>query len=173
MLLRSTDGTELELTVAGYEFPDLAELADASDWDANWLVVAGRLVLADGRTWSFRDPSLVVDEAQQLGRWLLAAADGRVPEVPVAEPKEPADRRMLVFVEPNLAFSVARREAGSVAVRVWLSHETVAPWVEEPWAFDAQEIVLVVPAAELAAAGKVWLDAMSAFPRRGVAGVAG
>jgi len=83
MHLRSLDGASVELRVAGYEFPDyqvhatdvsvaflraltlapqLPTDADPRSWpaigDANWLQVCGRITLADGRTWEFKDPCL-------------------------------------------------------------------------------------------------------------------
>ena len=48
----------------------------------NWLQISGTVVLADGKTWSFEDPSLTTFEAASLGQWLRETADGIVEPSP-------------------------------------------------------------------------------------------
>jgi hypothetical protein len=108
--LLSSDEASVELSIAGYQFPDLQGRGDR-DWDANWLQICGAVVLADGKTWSFEDPSLTTWEAAELGQWLREAADGSVKPWPLGtEEAEP----LLCFTEPNLAFSLEERIAGRV-----------------------------------------------------------
>lgn len=96
MRLDGAEDRSLELTVAGYQFPDIgtpgsATGQDGFHYDANWLVIAGHV--NDGQhSWTFRDPCLLTTEALELARWLDAAAD-------VSTDLEAAD-----FIEPNLDF---------------------------------------------------------------------
>lgn len=151
MLLRSSDGAEVELSIVGYEFPDLSGLDDPEDdeWDANWLVVEGRVRLPDGRRWSFREPCLVVDEARELGEWLGGVGGDT-----------------LVFTEPNLGFSrePGGSDRGEIRLRVTLSHESVPPWIErcaEGWV-----VPLTIEPSELTAAASDWTASLVAFPAR-------
>src|SRR5712692_7609979 len=71
MLLRGRDGSELELDVLGYQFPHV----EADPWDSNSLLVALRVVSAQG-TWEAVDPCLTTWEAARLCRWLALRAGG-------------------------------------------------------------------------------------------------
>jgi hypothetical protein len=77
VLLTSIDGASVELRISGHQFPGY-EGTTRRDWDANWLKVCGNVAQADGKTWSFEDPSLTTWEAQALGTWLQRAAAGTV-----------------------------------------------------------------------------------------------
>jgi hypothetical protein len=79
--LLSSDNVSIELSIARYQFPDLQGHGDR-DWDANWLQISGAVVLADGKTWSFEDPSLTTWEAAKLGQWLREVADGSLKPLP-------------------------------------------------------------------------------------------
>jgi hypothetical protein len=65
VILRGRDLSKFELRVAGYQF-------QSDRFDANWLVVAGRVAPPDGRAWKFRDPALLTWEVQGLSSWLEA-----------------------------------------------------------------------------------------------------
>src|SRR5690348_9864167 len=97
------DNASVALTVIGYQFPDAGGL---DYYDANWLVVEGRVVAANGRTWSFRDPCLLVPEAHELADWLRTAASGRFRHY------RKRDGAALGFLEPNLGFALRRRTVG-------------------------------------------------------------
>src|SRR5437016_14442085 len=71
MLLRGRDGSELQLDVVGYQFPDI----EADPWDSNSLLVAVRVVSAQG-TWEAVDPCLTTWDAARLCRWLAVLAAG-------------------------------------------------------------------------------------------------
>ena len=81
VLLTSIDGASVDLRISGYQFPGHEGTA-RRDWDANWLNVRGDVAQADGKTWSFGDPSLTTWEAQALGTWLHGAAAGTVAASP-------------------------------------------------------------------------------------------
>ena len=87
MRLLSGDGTSLELTVVGYQFPQLVGVP----YDSNWLIIAGHVTL-DGREWKFRDPCLLTNELLALADWFQTRS------------KAPNDNSEIGFIEPNLSF---------------------------------------------------------------------
>jgi hypothetical protein len=158
------DKASVELTIAGYQFPDLQSRHD-NDWDANWLQISGAAVLTDGKTWSFEDPSLTTWEAARLGQWLRGAADGTVEPSPFGAGE--ADR-LLCFTEPNLAFGLEERIGAQLRLRVHFSLEALPPWLsgaEQPDIFD-YHLDLEVTAAQVRMAAADWAAALSRFPRR-------
>lgn len=157
MRLQSTDGATVELSIKSYQFGSSTE---PRDWDANWLVVAGAVVLSDGATWSFKDPCLTTWEARGLLDWLRQVQDGRVqPSIWDSD-----EERLLVFTEPNLAFSLAERSGDSVTIRVHLSLESGPP-SDEIEVFD-YFVPLGLTSEALAAAIDDWESALSRFPVR-------
>lgn len=123
MRLVSADQASVELRIARYQFPGRQGQGNR-DWDANWLQVAGTVVLAGKKTWSFEDPCMTTWEAAELGRWLKAVADGAVQPSPFGKGQ---DEQLLVFTEPNVAFSLQERVADRVRVRIHFSLEALPP----------------------------------------------
>lgn len=161
MKLGSDSGATFELSPVRYEFGPSPE---QGDWDANWLVVRGRVQLEDGRSWSFTDPSLSTWEAAELSGWLEGVGAGVVPP---AEVDGEADERLLAFTEPNLALSLPARAGEIVTIRVHLSAESAPPWLAE----DARRVPEYSMDIELthgavAAAAASWSREMAAFPVR-------
>ena len=107
MILRGAGDTTLELTVLGYQYPDVT----GGGWDANWLIVRGSVKTAE-HEWTFADPCLTTWELQHLVRWMesIGGAD--------AHPT-------VAFTEPCLAFSYEPAPAASIRVR--LSSEAACP----------------------------------------------
>lgn len=166
MRLASTDGTVVELRPLRHQF-GLSSTAPAprGDWDANWLVVGGRVELPDGGTWSFTDPCLTTGEARELGSWLREVRSGRVvPTTFDGGDDEPA----LVFTEPDLAFGLAGRGERSVTVRVHLSLGALPPWLQGPGApeLHAYVVLIELTGAALDDAERAWGQELSAFPVR-------
>ena len=165
MLLTSSDGASVELRPTRYQFP--AAPSEPGDWDANWLEVHGRVRTVAGEAWQFDDPCLTTWEARQLGDWLRAAADGRVPviETPTEDSAE-----LLTFTEPDLGFSVGAREGDSLVVRVHLSLESVAdrPGAGEGASHDRHgySVPLQLGRGDLLAAARVWNEENRPFPAR-------
>jgi hypothetical protein len=102
-------GSSLELSIVGYEFPEL----EGVPYDSNWLVIAGDAEL-DGRAWKFREPCLLTDEASALADWLEARS------------KDARKDSEISFIEPNLYF-----KWGQGALQVDLALECRPPWA--PW----------------------------------------
>ena len=165
MRLTSGEGTVVDLRPLRFQFGPSPE---PRDWDANWLYITGHVDLPDGRSWSFTDPCLTTWEARELGSWLQGVHAG------VVQPTTYGRRtheHVLVFTEPNLAFSLASRDDGSATIRVHFSLESLPPWLrqngkaERPDIFDF--FVEVQPArSALAQAAASWNQELSAFPVR-------
>ena len=165
MLLASFDGALASLRISGYQFQQHAATYKR-DWDANWLNIHGDVTQSDGKTWTFEDPCLTTWEAQALGNWLRGAAAGTVPVSPFGT-GEP-EGRLLVFTEPNLAFSVESRINDQVGVRVHFSLEAVPPWLDgdqRPDIFD-YVVLIRISAAELADAADSWTRDLTQYPKR-------
>lgn len=96
MRLESVDGLFVELEVSSYQFGSRQSSSDGSDWDANWLVISGKVCDGD-RSWEFRDPCMTTWEARELASWLSGWS------TPGSRPSETAERR-LWMTEPNLTF---------------------------------------------------------------------
>jgi len=112
LILRGRDLSEFELRVTGYQFPNI----ESDEFDANWLVMEGRVAPADERAWEFRDPALLTWEVQGLSNWLEALASGEAVE-------EGED-----FMEPNVRFEVAARDEDTITIRVYFELESRPPW---------------------------------------------
>lgn len=165
MLLRGRDGSELELTIEGWQFP--AESRDP--WDANRLMVTVRVVAPHG-AWQVSDPCLSTGEAVRLAGWLVAAAAG--------------DRRAIAdgLEEPNLTLEVLSEgpappaqpappappaqpahPARDLRLRATLELETRPPWSTHHGVWVELD---VSPAQLVAAAAALWRE-LEPYPRRG------
>ena len=162
MKLTSEDGTAVLLRPSGYQF---GASSTPRDWDSNWLIVAADVELPDGRSWSFADPCLTTWEARILTSWLRDVQSGRIQPAPFDGSE---DERLVVFTEPNLAFSLAERGDGGVTIRVHMSLESRPPWLQDDESSDLFEyFVEVSPTHEaLAQAIDQWERELVAFPVR-------
>jgi hypothetical protein len=77
-LLTSFDGASVDLRITDYQFPE-RDAPGRRDWDANWLNICGFVTQADGRSWTFVDPSLTTWEARALAEWLQVR--GQQPDI--------------------------------------------------------------------------------------------
>ena len=148
MLLRGEEGNELELAIAGYQFPD----EERDPWDSNALLVSVRVLAPEG-SWSVVDPCLTTWEAKLLVSWLVHAALGAPP----------------AFRGPNVTLS-----AGAVVgsplrthVRARFALEHRPPWTRTAVGSDTLGVDLDVTRDDLLeAAGALGAD-LAAFPLRG------
>jgi hypothetical protein len=118
--LRSQNGDEFSLRVAGYQFPDITD----SEYDSNWLDI-DISCRVDGRSWGKRNPSLLTWELDNLIGWLRAIS---------ASEKLQEELR---FLEPCLHFSHQERRPNLVSLRVHFAAEYRPPWsipAEDIWA---------------------------------------
>lgn len=174
LVLRSEDGTALRLSISGYQFEGLTT-PDDDRWDASWLLVQGDARTSTGTAWSFVHPCLTTWEANQLGRWLRAAAHGGLPDAPYGRGQNDWDDYgevrtpgILHFTEPNLAFRLAGRDDTSVSVVVRFSHEALPPSPSgQRDLADMVSLALTVERNSLHAAADAWLAGLRRFPTRG------
>jgi hypothetical protein len=160
--LTSTDGSFIDLRVAGYQFPEARGHGKWRDWDANWLVIRGE-VNDGGRNSAFADPCLTTWEARELASWLRGVATGVIPAVP--DPDDD-DVRLTVFTEPNIALSVAERSGTVVRIRVHLSLEARPAWVTGDEDLFGYFVGLTLPVEDVAAAADEWDAELGSFPGR-------
>ncbi len=111
MKLRARDGTAFELTVEGYQFPEISD----DRWDSNWLIICGRVEHPRGG-WTFRDPCLTTFELDRLAGWFEGVAR--------SDPRRDA----VYFTEPNLDFRYVREPEAAIEVR--LGYESGPPWAK-------------------------------------------
>jgi hypothetical protein len=155
MRLDGRRGRALELTIDGYQFPGTSANGGGFDFDANWLIVRGRV--NDGaREWTFRDPCLLTHEARELAAWLEAVAtDWR-------------DLDAIDFTEPNLEFRRTSAPGDAPVVRVTLRLEALPPWAEDvsedDW--DKHFIDLELSREALAIAASNLKDELERYPQR-------
>lgn len=158
----SVDGAAVDLRLVAYQFPSTAG-AGPDDWDANWLVVAGDVQLADGRRWSFSDPCLTTWEARSMGDWLRAVVRG---EIEPADFEGDGEDALVIFTEPNIALSLAARSQEAAVVRVHFSLESEPPWLDDEADMFAFFVELDQPLQALSAAIDGWDRELSSFPAR-------
>ena len=166
MLLTSRDGASVQLEISGYQFPE-READGPRDWDANWLNVRGIVVLADGTSWSFEDPCLTTWDAVELRGWLRDVAAGKV--TPSLLDDNDEGRQMLVFLEPNVGFSVESRTGDQVRIRVHFSLESLPPWLQNAESgpeLHEYYVPFDVLAADLVTAAEIWLRDAAGYPER-------
>ncbi|MGW0182135.1 WapI family immunity protein [Nocardia sp. NPDC003345] len=143
MRLIDSDGYGVELSVAGYQFPDHIDPRIRY----GWLVIAGTANCPEGN-WSFRWQALTLDESVELADWLKRIAAEAEPDgEPAAGPAR------LAFTEPNLGFT-ATRSGDAVELAIALNLEFSPPW-DRRTDGDSPFVVTVRPApADIATAAK-------------------
>ncbi|WP_062302529.1 WapI family immunity protein [Demequina subtropica] len=150
MRLGGGSGDSLALRIDRYQFPAI-EPSVEDDWDANWLMITGRVGYGD-MSWTFREPCLTAGEAVGLGAWLRRVASA-------------AQVGRLEFTEPLLVFSIVAQDDAGVTVRVVLAAESVPEAVAAP--FEEIALDLWMSRAELSAAAAAWEAGAAEFPPRG------
>ncbi len=154
MLLQGRQGTELELRIVGYQFPN--ERFDP--WDSNWLLVSIRVVAPQG-TWEVVDPALTTWEGEQVVRWLAA----------LAQRADLLIGRPLALTEPNITLS-ARPIPGEphrALVQACFALELRPPWLKAVAGSGNLCVDLDVARAQLASAAADLRADLTRFPQRG------
>lgn len=163
MRLQEADGARVELHLTGYQYPGLHGSGEG-DWDANWLNVRGEVRDASGQQWRFLDPCLTTWEANQLGAWLRGILVGSV----AAAGMGAEERRILSFTEPNVAVSLAARDATDATVRFHFSLESGPPWLPTDDSMDFFDFFVPITASlgDVARAVEEWDQDLAALPPR-------
>jgi len=143
--LRTLNGDGVELSVVGYQFPDLPNVP----YDSNWLVIEGTASIG-GQSWTFRDACLLTYEVAALAHWLERhGAGGMIDDE-------------LSFLEPNL--SVRRVSAG--AIRMFFALECAPPWSAPGEDWEAYFVEAPVDKEAFQAAALALRDALRSWPQR-------
>lgn len=153
-------GTEsrdfLELSIAGYQFPD----SDDPQLKYSWHMIQGRASTAS-EAWDFRWHALTCDEPVRLAAWLREAAEASaLGRVMPAEGPGP-----ISFTEPNLAFEVESYCRDVVVIRVELDLEFRSP-SNKPNYYVGHPNVLHIRTSidKLAAAAADWESDLRRYP---------
>jgi hypothetical protein len=154
VLLRGRQGTELELAIAGYQFP----AQEHDPWDSNALLVSVRVLAPEG-SWEVVDPCLTTWEGAQLVRWLAA----------LAQRADLLAGRPLGLHEPNLTMTATplRDEPDRVAVRACFALERRPPWLKSAAGSANLCVELDVGRDQLATAATDLRADLARFPQRG------
>lgn len=160
MKLLGQDNSFFELTILGYQFPELT----GDEWDANWLKIQGHIALPIVNPtkpwkseWSFIDPCLLTWEVQSLAEWFEACASRKL-------------EKPEVFTEPNLEFHCPEHSTGKITIRVYFELEARPPWNSSHW--DKNNFVhdlwidLIVTPKELHEAATDLRKQLEQFPQR-------
>ncbi|MET8800680.1 hypothetical protein ABZV91_30370 [Nocardia sp. NPDC004568] len=143
MRLIDSDGYGVELSVAGYQFPDHIDPRIRY----SWLVIAGTANSPDGN-WFFRWQALSLDDTIELADWLRRiAAEAQPGGTPADGPAR------LAFTEPNLSFT-ATRAGSEIELRIGLDLEFSPPWDRRAAAGSPYIVTARLSAADIATAAK-------------------
>jgi len=149
------DRFKLEISVAGYEFPDSVK----DPFDANWLVfrVALQSVFGAWR-WQVEDAGALTWELQDSVLWLRTLAAG-----------ESVTQEICGFSEPDVSFQVIRQEDGGVVgLTVNLMDEFQPPTkVLVPRENNIVSLRFHTPPEVLSAFADQLEDNLARFPQRG------
>lgn len=111
MQLQGHDGSTVEASIVGYEFPDI----EGQKWDSNYLYICIRVTAPTG-SGSSEDPCWTTWEVERLIAWFESlAAD---------EPASP-----IGFLESNLEFELVRQVQDRLTLRVFFILERERLWV--------------------------------------------
>ena len=172
MNLKSRDGREFRLTILGYQFPDITNQYE----DSNWLNI--RIQVKDRRgPWETSGPWLRTEDVAELATWLDAVAveapminRETLRETGRSLPPGFPNLRLydsMEFLEPNLRFAFVEKASDFAILRIYFELEARPPWaaasaagMEDLW-IDLH----VSPEAVKAAAQSLRSD-LSVFPIR-------
>ena len=150
MKLSGSDGQSFELTILGYQFPNM----NTEDFDSNWLIIQLDVHHPKGH-WRSRDPCLLTYEVERLANFLEQVSRNE---------KVDAEEH---FIEPNLKFRLLTPGSKDEKMRIYFELECRPSWapsdtvgMEDLWVeFPVLEINLELAAQSLR-------DQLSIYPQR-------
>ncbi len=162
MELVSLDGRFVELAISAYQFGGGRSTSEERDWDANWLMIRGRVW--DGHvSWAFHDPCMTTWEARELSGWLRGLADSNAATVKTAGP----DELRMWLTEPNLTFELTGSDHGMISLVVHFDAESRPPRGSSDGDQGlGHEVRLELSTADLARAVDDWDRELVRFPER-------
>lgn len=154
--LVADDENALELSVAGYQFPE----AEDPTKRYSWHVVTGQAT-SDGESWTFRYPALTCEESPRLSAWLRAVADA------TGNRRSPPGQPRIQFTEPNLTLEVVRSDQGDPLLKVDLDLEFRAPNRRTNHRAGSPSVLhLRLSPDQLRTAAAEWDDEVARYPDR-------
>lgn len=145
MILEDAD-KYFELTLAGYQFPEMTD----DEHDANWLEVRIAVRTREG-SYTRTDPCYLTWEVGWLAMWL----DNIVRDIPHSSE--------IGGLEPELAFEHLVTEADVVTLRVRATHGSRPPWTDRR---GEMTLDLRIPSLQVADAAASLRDQLRRFPPR-------
>lgn len=123
----NNNGTELNVTIVGYQVPEETEVHEDSDW----LLVRLTLKLP-ALQWEIIDPSLTVVELTWLRDWLSEAARNAAFFAGWRAVQTPLTTREF-FTEPNLSFELQSNndESFPFIFRIYVAAESLPPFATQ------------------------------------------
>jgi len=147
MKLINKDHTGFELTIADYQFPEMA----TEEYDSNWLIIQIDVKHTKGE-WQSSDPALLTYEAKELAQWLETIGKN-----------EPVEEE-IVFIEPNLSFRLVENKK---YIRIYFELESRPSWAACNWA-DNRDLWLDIEIENnnLLAAAEDLYEQLLKYPQR-------
>jgi hypothetical protein len=141
MILKSVDGSEFEVQISDYEFPQI----ENDEWDSNWLKVNLRAKTLTSE-WSISTPCLDTYEAAELCDWLRMLADGHQVKM------------SLSFLEPEFAFQIMETSEAFIVLQV-----KSRDWQKMP---NRISFAYKVERKQLHQVAEMWCSEIQQFPTR-------
>ncbi|GGN72457.1 hypothetical protein GCM10010112_40760 [Actinoplanes lobatus] len=162
MRLESLNGLFVDIAVTGYQFASGQSRSEQVDWDANWLMIRGKVW--DGtQSWEFHDPCMTTWEARELATWLRGLSKASPATVTAADPSE----LRLWLTEPNLMFALNGAAQGIATLGVYFEAESRPPnGSNDDDEGLGHRVRLTIPQADITAAVTDWEQEITQFPIR-------
>jgi hypothetical protein len=145
-MLLHAPGTRFELTLSGYQFPDLVD----EKHDANWLIVTMQVEVPEG-TYTASSPCLLTWEVAWLAMWLDTVAE-TLPHAPEWE-----------GLEPKLRFQHLSSHGESVTLRIRARGRLAPLWTPRR---AGLVVDLTIPRVQVKAAAASLRAQLQLFPPR-------
>jgi hypothetical protein len=151
--LTSSNGAVFELSIAGYQFPEIKH----DRFDSNWLLIRIHVVHHRGQ-WTSQDSCLLTWDVVDLAKWFDAIAG----DLPV-NPEED-------FLEQELEFRLIDKQPAGRSVAIYFRGVFRPSWANE----DEDPVLFVefpISDVDLANAAEELRRELAAYPPRGRSGV--
>ena len=135
------------MSLIGYQFPELEDVED----DSNWLQV--KIVVNHRRgKWSAVDPALLTYEVEWLIDWLKELSAGKY------------DKRELRFTEPCISFHLLPSKGEPDRLAIGFSYEFRPPWAKD--LHEEHQIAFPLASIDLMNAAQLLENQLHQYPRR-------
>jgi hypothetical protein len=149
MMLKNTNGNQLAITIAGYEFPAIKD----DKFGANWLLIDTEAAIG-GRLWCARYPCLLTWEVAGLADWFEAIGEGVEWSAGLG------------FTEPNLHFTIGR-DNGATRLQTYFELENRPLWAPRRGIRRDLWVELLVTQHDLRSAASGLRENLAKYPYRG------